>query len=62
MPTPDRSQVPPFITRVHAESAQGGEPLLSDPLSAEDVAPNEACLEFPSGKLLGGECGTEPSG
>lgn len=63
VPTPGLgSHVPAFVTRVVAESAQGGEPLLEKPVSAEDVAPNEACLEYPSGKLVKGACGTEPSG
>jgi hypothetical protein len=47
---------------VTSASTQPGEPLLVNSLAAEDVAPNAACLEYPSGKLIEGICGTEPSG
>ncbi len=51
-----------LVARVEPSSLQPGDPLLAHALGAEDIAPNEACLAFPSGKLVKGICGTEPGG
>jgi hypothetical protein len=53
---------PALVARTDAKSTQSGEPLLAEPLGAGDVAPDHACLEYPSGKLVEGICGEEPSG